>query len=164
MALITARFAVSPSSYYIEQLFSLSLHQHRENTLMTMNVFGKIINTRKLPWTLGILQESLPSILGSTCFNDEKIPFTEEVKQTEIGHLFEHILLEYLCQEKLRIGYESAEYSGKTDWNWINDPQGTFHITISSGYKDAEIFNNAVQKSIELMKQIMKKQTVKRMQ
>lgn len=155
MSLITARFA-APSSYYIEQLFSLSLHQQKENTIMTMNVFGSIVNTRNLPHTSQILQEYLPSILMSTCFNDEKIPFSEEVRQTEIGHLFEHILLEYLCQEKLQIGYDSAEYSGQTDWNWIKDPQGTFHITISSGYNDAEIFTNAIQKSIALMKVVMK--------
>jgi hypothetical protein len=121
-----------------------------------MSLYIPTVNTRELPQTTSILTQYLPSVLASTCFNDEKLPFALEVKSTEIGHLFEHILLEYLCYFKLSQGYTNAEYSGVTKWNWERDPWGVFHIIINTGWDDTEIFSSAVQQSIILLQLILR--------
>ena len=94
-------------------------------------------------------------MLLTQCFNDDGLPFRMEVKHTEIGHLFEHILLEYLCQGKIAKGAQRASYSGNTKWNWIKEPRGTFHIRLSCGMKDADILPAAMDKTISLMKVIL---------
>ena len=122
-----------------------------------MMMYGDIINTRDLPSTYSILKKNLPQILIAKCFNDAKLPFSVELRRTEIGHLFEHILLEYLCEQKFTKGFDYAEYSGETHWNWIKEPKGVFHITISSGYDDVDIFPKAVEQTTHLFQLIMNK-------
>ncbi len=121
-----------------------------------MTVFGMIVNTRSIPETYDILNTSLPQIFRSKCFNDDKLPFSKEVQSTEIGHLFEHILLEYLCDYKFTKGYNDAVFTGETSWNWKKDPYGTFHIRVNSAHDDIDIFQKALKKTIILVSLIMR--------
>lgn len=143
--------------YFIPNLFSLSLSQKTSHTHITMKLFTQAVNTRVNPLTTYVLRKNLPSVLTSMCFNDANLPFAQEVKNTEIGHLFEHILLEYLCQYKLLKGCNEAIYNGNTHWNWKRDEWGTFHIIVDSGKEDADILPLAIEKSIDLIKKILKK-------
>lgn len=102
-----------------------------------------------------IMKTQLPSILHSRCYNDADLPFSIEMKHTEIGHLFEHILLEYLCEEKLASGFTNAIYNGCTYWNWAKEKSGTFHISLDAGYADNPLFSKALPKSITLLNQII---------
>jgi len=113
------------------------------------------VNTSDFPHTYRTLKTFLPSVLTTECFNDENLPFSQEVKSTEIGHLFEHILLEYMCQLKIAKGHKSAVFAGKTRWNWERDPRGTFHIRVNCTLKDVDIFPTALNKTIALMKIIL---------
>lgn len=155
MSILTARAVKHSTTYSVDNLFSLSIEQCRIITRIHMNLMTALVNTRDIPWTLLLLQEQLPSILQSTCYNEENIPFAVEVQRTEIGHLFEHILLEYLCEEKLRKGHDEATFSGRTKWNWKRDPYGVFHIDISMGLIDSDILPIALEKSILLTKRII---------
>lgn len=143
--------------YVVDNVFGVSVTQSQHETRILMKMFYPVITTDTMPLTGSILEELLPSILGSTCFNEENLTFLQEVKNTEMGHLFEHILLEFLCEEKLAEGYEEAIFSGRTNWNWQNDPQGTFHITIDAGYEEAKIFPVAIKRTVQLMKVILEK-------
>src|SRR5260221_1214377 len=87
--------------YIVEDLFSLAIIQKRTRTKITMDLLYNQINTKKIPLITDLLKENLPSVLATICYNDLNLPFHVEVLNTEIGHLFEHILLEYLCQSKL---------------------------------------------------------------
>jgi len=120
-----------------------------------MALANHVVNTKDIPSTISLLESYLPSVLYSTCFNDSGLPFAVEAQSTEIGHLFEHILLEYLCYFKLLEGVRSAEYSGVTQWNWEHDPWGVFHITINTGCADSEIFKKAMHQSILLLQIIL---------
>ena len=135
--------------------FFLTAESNRKNTKINMQVTSPIVNTRDLPLTYDILRSFLPSILQCQCFNDEQIPFYREVRHTEIGHLFEHILLEYLCEEKLAVGFNRAEYSGVTNWNWQKEPWGNFHITITAPDRDFVLLKSAISKSIPLLTSII---------
>lgn len=138
-----------------EHFYSLEVDHKKQSTELTMSLTIPTINTRYIPLTFTILKKSLPSIFDSMCFNDDKLPFIKEVKATEVGHLFEHVLLEYLCEEKLSCGFSDVEYSGETKWNWREDPRGTFHITISRTENDQDIFTAALAKTIKLVNSIL---------
>lgn len=139
--------------------FSLAVNYSKFNTLITMRLFTDILTTCDIPDTFSILQRSLPSILKAKCYNDKNLPFRQEVKNTEIGHLFEHILLEYLCKFQLAKGIKNAEFSGVTDWDWRKHPRGTFHINILSGLNIKDSFPLALEKSSQLLTSIIKSST-----
>lgn len=157
MSIISNRNILSVNTlfYAIDNLFTLSVQYNQEDTFMTMQVLLPVTTTAIFPSTKKILEKLLPSILLSTCFNEEDLPFNQEVENTEIGHLFEHILLEYLCLEKLSYGYKEAVFSGRTNWNWQKDEEGTFHIIIDSGHSDAIFFPHAIEKSAILLRGIL---------
>jgi hypothetical protein len=144
----------------IDNLFSLSIKQDTRHTVISMRVFTPVINTAGLPITQTVLKKCLPSVLKSKCFNTQNLPFSDEVKQTEIGHLYEHILLEYLCFFRIASGAEEAMYRGNTSWNWHKEPIGTFHITISAGSIDQDIFALALDRTTQLVQLIMQNYTL----
>ncbi|MDP3987685.1 MAG: hypothetical protein Q8P80_00915 [Candidatus Levybacteria bacterium] len=135
--------------------FSLTINKKRLKTLITMRLHTNTINTSEIPYTTSILEKFLPNVLKSVCYNDEKLPFHEEVKRTEIGHLFEHILLEYLCRFKASKGFKNVEFSGVTNWNWEKHPRGTFHIRINAASEIKNIFPQALLESSNLLRIIM---------
>jgi hypothetical protein len=141
--------------YVIDNFFSLDVIQKQTTTKIVMQLHYNQVNTRTIPTIIQLLEDHLPNVLFTQCFNDEGYPFHVEVKNTEIGHLFEHILLEYLCQLKIAKGAISASYSGRTKWNWIRDPRGKFHIHLTCGMKDADILPTAIEKTVTLMKVIL---------
>jgi len=141
--------------YFVENLFSLAITQRRTTTKITMDVLYNQLSTAEIPSVTELLQENLPSVLMTTCYNDLDLPFNEEVRNTEIGHLFEHILLEYLCQHKIAKGARQATYAGRTRWNWTRDPLGRFHIRLTCGTKDADILPPSLEKTVSLMKIIL---------
>jgi hypothetical protein len=141
-------------------LFSLEIVQKTHETTLLMHVYTPILNTHAIPQTYSLLQKNLPQVLSSRCFNEDGLPFHVEVQHTEIGHLFEHILLEYLCQQKLSTGCKQAVFSGVTDWNWKKDTRGIFHITVNVGSSEAEIFFAALEKSVALLNLIISQQDI----
>ena len=138
--------------YFVDNLFSLTIMQKQTRTKIIMDVHTRHINTKAFPIIAELLQEHLPSVFTTTCYNDLGLPFYEEVKNTEIGHLFEHILLEYLCQYKLAKGAKRATYIGRTTWNWLRDPFGRFYIHLTCGKKDKDILPLALEQTVGLTK------------
>src|SRR5262249_29868825 len=116
--------------YFVDNLFSLAIIQKQTLTKITMDMLYNQINTEEIPSVIELLQENLPTVLTTMCYNDLGLPFSDEVRNTEIGHLFEHILLEYLVQQKIAKGARQATYAGRTKWNWNRDPMGRFHIIL----------------------------------
>lgn len=143
------------SIYNIENNYSLSIQQKTCSAKIKMMMLSEPLNTSDMPHTLDILINFLPSVLTTECFNDQSLPFAQEVKKTEIGHLFEHILLEYMCQLKITKGYRSAVFAGRTRWNWERDPRGLFHISVNCAKKDNSILKDALEMSIVLMNLIL---------
>jgi hypothetical protein len=155
MSILTARFKHVHKEYYSSDVFSLDIEQSQSHSNITMYLQTPTVNTYAIGETYHILEQTLPSILRATCFNDDKLPFSTEVLQTEIGHLFEHILLEYLCDIKLSHGYKNPIHNGVTRWNWIQDNRGTFHIHIDAGVEDTKLFFEALSLSISLLEEIL---------
>ncbi|MDE2026153.1 MAG: hypothetical protein KGJ07_06670 [Patescibacteria group bacterium] len=136
---------------FIGDFFSLHIHQTKNHTQIDMQVLPNLINTASLPNTYNILSSRLPSVNTSLCFNDKKLPFAKEVKRTETGHLFEHILLEHIYQRKVACGHKDVCVKGETSWNWHKFPTGFFSITINIGRKERDILEQALIPSIQLL-------------
>ncbi len=145
---------MSKKQWYTSQHFTLDVAMGSRGAIMHMFVKDGIINTSQLHFVHETLTDLLPSVLESQCFNDQGLAFCEEVKATEMGHLFEHILLEYVCLLKIERGDEQATHSGRTSWNWQRDPKGTFFIYVDIPQSDRTIFLKALAKTILLMKVI----------
>lgn len=137
--------------FYSGKNYSLLMKRMKTETKMIMVIRSNIINTRDIPSATKILKELLPTIFVSKCYNEAKFPFCREVLETELGHLFEHILIEYLCLLKIENGYDNAEYTGLTKWNWHLFPKGSFHITVSASMKDSLLLTTALRKSMMLI-------------
>lgn len=136
--------------------FSLTIQPRSQRRITHLTLFSPVLNTRSLPSTFVLLEQFLPSIYSCLCFNDSELPFKEEVLQTEVGHLFEHILIEYLCQMKMAAGEDNVSFEGETSWNWYQDKEGTFHIVVRSNNEYESIFEEALRKSTYLLNLILK--------
>lgn len=152
MAITTARII---RNYHRNDFFALRVDQNEIKTNILMELFSAPITTKNIPQTSPILKKYLPTILKSKCFNQNNYPFSKEVRNTEIGHLFEHILLEYLYEQKLKEGASNPVYNGLTQWNWQKDIRGVFHINVDVGLKERYIFQSALEKSIRLLNLII---------
>lgn len=120
-----------------------------------MKMVTPLLTTEGIPYVLPFLSEKIPGILRNKCINYDNLPFRKEVLNTEVGHLFEHMVLEFLCQEKRLVGDRSAVYNGTTSWNWNKEKKGTFHISIGVGIEEKELVTLAIIRSIGLMNELL---------
>lgn len=120
-----------------------------------MQLKTSIVNTRDIPYTVIFLKNHLPGVLRTDCFNEGNLTFEEEVVATELGHLFEHILLETICSIKYSQGFSNAIYNGVTSWNWKKDPYGMFRISIDTGHEEEPLFHISINKTIELFEGLL---------
>jgi len=141
------------------EFFSLSGLFGATESKILMRTGVSHVYTGSLPYTALILKDKLPTVHQSKCFNYYNFTFSQEVKNTEMGHLFEHILLEYLCLLKINKGYKSVVFEGITNWDWQKEEKGTFHIKIF-GKSTIFEFSHALQKSVELVDFIIRSQVL----
>ena len=141
---------------YTSSLFSLSLQPKETLMYMKMQTHSHIINTHDLPDTVKILQKLCPRVLKTKCFNDKNLPFREEVERTEIGHMFEHIVLAHLSEMYSAKGITNVTFNGQTNWNWNVDTRRTFHIYLTPIDMIPSILQEAIHKAIIVTEFVMK--------
>jgi hypothetical protein len=124
-------------------------------TTITFKVLGSKYRTSSYPQTLEILKTHLPGVLKTKCFNESGNGFSEEVLDTEVSHLFEHILLQYLYELKKSECSDPVTFSGWTVWDWSKDPVGTFNIIVDADCSYKTIFEEAFNKSVALTNYIL---------
>lgn len=142
--------SITPSPY-----FTIAVEQTSPTIIITMHIQKDDVTTTHMPHVSTILQQELPTILRSRCFNEKNVPFYKEVVSTELGHLFEHILLEYLCMAKIKVGYKEAIFSGVTKWDWNKDPYGMFHIELDMQQEDVMFLRLALEQTVRLFEKIL---------
>jgi hypothetical protein len=130
--------------------FAVSLDQKEGVVLLTQKILHPIINTQELPETHDFLFKHLPTIFDNQCFNGKKLSFAEEVKSTEVGHLFEHIVLELLKIEVEKV-YPNVSFKGETCWDWSKHGYGTFLITIRSNTVFKKFLKRAINKAVLIL-------------
>jgi hypothetical protein len=147
----------SPLYSFLQPHYSLRVWEKSFSWQLEMMLKNAPLTTYSLPQTSAILQNTIPSIFSNYCYNEKKIPFREEVKCTELGHLFEHIVLEYLCISKDKVfkDIQLVEFSGRTSWNWIKEPRGSFHIRIQKKKEDTSLISTPLTQSVALFERIL---------
>ncbi len=129
----------------------------RENGHLSMRLCftTSVFSTKALPGIVTHVSSCLPTIMESRCFNDQNLPFSQEIWNTELGHLFEHILLESLSLFKAEQFGAYEKVSGVTSWDWIDDTRGSFHIDIKTGFVTESIVDTAIEDSVLILTQAL---------
>lgn len=90
--------------------------------------FRHQLYSSQVPELANNLLTMIPSLRNHLCENRNGLRFEEEVRDTELGHVFEHVVLALLHAR----GYHLR---GHTTWNWHREPLGTYQVTINTGKK-----------------------------
>lgn len=147
------RYAVKIHKALNPKYFSIYITPKDSGIYIRMDMQLPHINTTTIPATFRILSQDLPGIYKHRCFNPSHLPFAKEVLRTEVGHLFEHILLEYLCELNNKYTDIKTTFRGETSWDWGKDKRGTFHIYINT--QEEELFKEALERTINLMNKVL---------
>ncbi|MBC8104345.1 MAG: hypothetical protein H7Z41_17350 [Cytophagales bacterium] len=81
--------------------------------------------TSQVPHLPRTLFRLFPRLAMHKCENGLGLTFRQECRQTEIPHLFEHLIIELQSQAQ-----PTAVLRGETEWNWTVDPRGRFHVSV----------------------------------
>ncbi|HET6385089.1 MAG TPA: hypothetical protein VFJ58_16990 [Armatimonadota bacterium] len=73
-----------------------------------------------------VIFQLFPDLTLDKCENDFGLSFEEECQDTEIPHLFEHLVMEMQGQSL----NHAHELTGVTYWDWTVDPRGCFHVEV----------------------------------
>lgn len=157
---MSTQYLLSLLKPYSREYFTLFLKQKSDHLEIFMQINAPIFNTQNIPHILELLQEHFPSVLKTECFNDFNLPFEKEVKNTELGHLFEHILLDALCIEKIKAGSEIAEFNGRTFWDWTKNKAGSFVIKVAMDIDEYIFLPQALKKSINLLELLLQNSAI----
>ncbi len=144
-----------PVTRFYLDFFTLSIEEKKTRIYMTMSVNPRLVTTKYIPCVRKTLEQKIPGIFSTKCFNYKKQPFFKEVVNTELGHLLEHIILEKFCELKSRLGYQNFTIRGNTEWDWFQNPRGMFLITINAQRRDRVIFYKALRESIFIYNALM---------
>jgi hypothetical protein len=72
-----------------------------------------------------LLFKLFPHLARHRCENDNGYTFRRECEETEIPHLFEHLIIELQGAAQ-----KVSNLKGETKWNWQVDPRGRFHVYV----------------------------------
>lgn len=135
--------------------FNYLVNQRPDHAEITIQFHTDFYTTQPLPATIEVLETIIPRIFKHKCFNNHNRTFKKEAEQTELGHLFEHILLEFLCRYKFHEGEKNITLKGLTEWNWQQDPKGIFHISLNTTTKDQQLLQSAIENTSHVMETIL---------
>jgi len=133
-----------PGSVYQQSHYTMFVTQKKKVAKLSMRFNTRHFTTKYFPHAVKLLKQLAPKVLHTTCFNEDNLPFCEEVKSTELGHLYEHILLEVLVRLKTVRFRQNATYQGVTSWNWYKDEPGTFQIEVDIGESEKFLLFQAI--------------------
>jgi hypothetical protein len=94
------------------------------------------------------LLQLFPDLALDECLNDFGLSFEKECEDTEIPHLFEHLVMEMQGQATA----PRRALTGVTYWDWTVDPRGCFHVEID--YENLFLAIGAVQLAERLINAI----------
>lgn len=151
----------SPSLINYPVSFKYDLKHDTRKTLIKIKFLTGFFSTKYFPLTLNYLKENYPQVLNTLCFNYQSQPFTKEVTNTELGHLFEHLLIAKIYDLKVQGGERNFVVQGRTRWDWEKGERGDFDIVIVWDNKCMEVFNKAITETVILMEKIISTMSTK---
>lgn len=138
---------------YISKNFQINIQELKGRVVLTQNVINPIVHTSFLPRTLEVLQKRVPTIFDNKCYNGNGFSFGKESGSTEVGHLFEHLIIENLKLIAIK-KCGKGDFKGETSWDWAKEKRGVFNIVVYSDGGLKKIFPIAFKKAVEVMEEI----------
>lgn len=83
------------------------------------------LRTRDVPGLSERSVAALPLLVRHSCDNSAGAAFREELADTEIAHLLEHVAVELLAR-----GAPQRGCRGETSWDFARDGAGVFKVTV----------------------------------
>ncbi len=90
----------------------------------------------------------LPGLADHRCFNDAGRSFAEELADTEVPHLFEHVVLELMAEAG-----SPRSLKGETAWDFRRDGRGVFRVSLE--YDDDLVCLGAIKSAGRLIRYIL---------
>ncbi|MBN2405373.1 MAG: hypothetical protein JXE06_07315 [Coriobacteriia bacterium] len=90
----------------------------------------------------------LPGLRQHICDNAQGVTFAEEITDTEVPHLFEHVVIELMS----RAG-SPRDLRGETQWDFSRDGHGTFRVSFE--YDDDLVCLGAIKTADRVMAHIL---------
>lgn len=151
---------------YQSQNISFTTHACNNGWTFDYNVSPLMISTKSFPKTFNIIKKMIPGVLETECFNDHNFSFSKEIKNTEIGHLFEHIVI-YLLKEHGISKHHDCDndeviYEGRTWWNWKENPKGKFFIEVNGPLVASDIFTKIIKQANSIIEIILMSQSIEK--
>lgn len=141
-------------TYYKSPYFSILVRQNKFSTFLKLIMHTRIVTTAHIPFITTFLKQYNPTVLVTECFNPQNLPFYKEVKSTELGHLFEHMLIDEMRRLQENNGFKHV-YNGETSWDWEKSGYGVFSIWIDSGYSEEPLMHTALNETIMLFRKLL---------
>lgn len=89
----------------------------------------------------------LPGLADHRCINDDAVSFADELADTEIPHVFEHVALELMA-----LAGSPRDLRGETSWDFKSHGRGVFHVRLE--YDDDLVCLGAVKAAQEVMRHL----------
>lgn len=131
-----------------------SVTHHSKHSDIVLQADPRYATTAAFPKMVDFLKSELGTILDCKCENPSDLPFDQEVRNTELGHLYEHVILEYLCDEKIKNGAGSASFKGDTFWEVKEEQPYKFLIRIQLDITESSLLSKALDKANFLMEKL----------
>jgi hypothetical protein len=141
-------------SIFVPEDLNLYIEHKAHETHIDFRHSLPIRNTQEIAEIFDFFKSNFPDIYLSECFNEGNFSFSEEIRNTELGHLFEHILLVKLVQLKVGKGFDNVRFIGRTYWK--GEASQEAKIIFSAGYKDRAFFMQAFSESLEIFKKALR--------
>ena len=88
--------------------------------------------------------ELLPGLERHVCHNDDGRTFAEELADTEVPHLFEHVVMELMAKAG-----SPRSLKGETSWDFKRDGHGIFRVAFE--YDDDLVCLGAIKAASKVM-------------
>lgn len=92
-------------------------------TLRAVHPDGALLRTS--PAIAGRAIALLPGLAGHACLNDADLGLAAELADTEVPHLFEHLVLELMAEAG-----SPRSLRGSTAWDFAADGRGVYHVSL----------------------------------
>jgi hypothetical protein len=121
----------------------------KERFYITLLIASEITKTSQIERFPCYILKKLPNLKNHICKNGSDKKFIDELKDTELAHACEHILIELIDQKDP----QTNKVRGYTDWNWKTRPKWTYQIVIE--YNNENIIRPAIHDMLQIIEEIL---------
>lgn len=124
-------------------LGGITIHRGRIEVTLAFDPSGPL-RTSQVPGLVDSVRGLLPGVFRHRCTSPGSGLFASEAPDTEIAHLFEHMVLELMV-----MAGSPRTLEGRTDWDFPRDGSGVFHTTLACD--DDSVAVGAVHGALEML-------------